>query len=110
MANFYPKQSGTTLTSFAIGAGHGKSPFLLDASALYSPITWVIPSNYGSLGDILTTDGSGGLSWASAGSASVSGSISGDNDLGLLGQTIIAKVDFGAASSMPYSISNMGTL
>ena len=107
MAN-YMSIKGTTQTSFQIGAGSGKYPFTLDASGLSSARTWIIPNSNGSLGDVLTTDGSGTLSWASPGSATISGVIIGDTDCGLTSSVITAMVDLGLASNMPYSTINLG--
>ena len=66
---FYPKQSGTTEQTFQIGAGHGKQPFLLDASGFTSPHTWVLPDSDGTGGYTLSTDGAGNLSWSAAGAS-----------------------------------------
>ena len=110
MAQYFPKQSGTTVTSFQIGSGTGKTPFTIDASGISTPTTWTIPSGNGSAGNVLTNDGFGGLSWASAGSASVSGVIIGDTICGLLGSVITAKVSFGNAADIPYSTINLGTV
>ena len=110
MAGFYPKQSGTTLDTFQIGAGSGKYPFTLDASGLTSNRTWVIPNSNGSLGDVLTTDGAGNLSWASPGSATISGVIIGDTDCGLISAVITAAVSFGNVGDVPYSTINLGTV
>jgi hypothetical protein len=107
MAN-YMSIKGTTQTSFQIGAGNGKQPFTLDASGLSSPRTWVIPDSNGSLGDVLTTDGAGTLSWAAPGAVTISGVIIGDTDCGLLSEIVTANVDFGLASNVPYSTMNLG--
>ena len=63
MGLYYPKQSGTTSTTFEIGAGYSKHPFILDASGFTSSRTWVLPNSNGSSGYVLSTDGSGNLSW-----------------------------------------------
>ena len=105
---FFPRQSGTTEQSFQIGAGHGKSPFVLNSSLLTAIRTWFLPNSDGTSGDVLTTDGAGHLSWATPGSASVSGVIIGDQDLGLITDIITANVDFGNAGNIPYSIMNLG--
>jgi len=62
--SYYPKQRGTTEQEFSIGAGTGKFPFTIDATSFTNPHNWVIPDSDGSLGDALTTDGSGNLSWS----------------------------------------------
>ncbi len=66
---FYPKQSGTTVQSFAIGAGTGKNQFTIDASSLTTNTTWIIPNGNGTAGYVLSTDGTGNLSWIAVGSA-----------------------------------------
>lgn len=101
---------GTTQTSFQIGAGHGKTPFTLDASGLSSARTWILPNSDGSLGDVLTTNGSGNLSWAAPGAVTISGVIIGDTDCGLLSEVVTSNVDFGLASNVPYSTMNLGVL
>lgn len=67
---FYPKQSGTTEQSFAIGAGHNKYSFTLDASTLTASRIWTLPNSNGYSGQVLSTDGSGNLSWITTGGAS----------------------------------------
>jgi len=109
MANFM-NIKGTTQTSFQIGAGNSKSPFTLDASGLSSSRTWVIPNSNGSLGDVLTTDGFGTLSWTSAGSATVSGLIIGDTDCGLISDIICARVDFTNVGDIPSNTINQGVV
>ena len=68
-SKYYPKQSGTTEQTFQIGAGHGKQPFTLDASGFTSPHTWVLPDSDGTSGFVLSTNGSGVLTWVPASSA-----------------------------------------
>ena len=101
---------GTTQTSFQIGAGNSKYPFTLDASGLSSPRSWIIPNSNGVLGDVLTTDGAGTLSWAAPGAVTISGIIIGDTDCGLLSEIITSNVDFGNAGDRPYSTMNLGAL
>ena len=98
------KLHGTTANSFDIGLN--KQTF--DASGLTSPRVWNLPNSNGTLGNVLTTDGSGGLSWAAPGAVTISGVIYGDQDLGLLSEVITARVDFGNAGDIPYSIMNLG--
>lgn len=73
MGKYIPKQSGTSESSFQINAA--SKPFTLDASALTSSQIWVIPDSSGSSGYILSTDGTGILSWVSnsAGSPNLDG-------------------------------------
>jgi len=107
MANFMSIK-GTTQREFQIGVGHNKFPFTLDANGLTSARTWVLPNSNGSLGDVLTTDGAGALSWAAPGAVTISGVIIGDTDCGLLSEIVTANVDFGSASNVPYSTMNLG--
>ena len=109
-SKYYPRQNGTTVTEFEIGAGTGKAAFKIDASSLTSPITWHIPTTNGSLGNVLTNDGAGGLSWASPGAATVSGVIIGDTDCGLISDIITAMVDFTNAGDMPSNTINLGSV
>lgn len=60
---YYPKQSGTTETSFALGKGYGKEPFTLDASTITAPTTWTLPDN---ASGYLQNDSTGALTWASS--------------------------------------------
>ncbi len=64
MSNYFPRQSGTTSETFQVGAGNGKFPFTIDASDLTSARTWVLPDSDGSPAYVLSTDGSGNLSWS----------------------------------------------
>jgi len=109
-SKFFPRQAGTTEQQFQIGAGHGKFPFTFDSSLLTTIRTWFLPNSNGVAGDVLTTDGTGHLSWATPGAASVSGVIIGDTDCGLLSEVITANVNFGNAGNIPYSTINLGAL
>ena len=60
---FFPKQAGTTETSFKIGVGHGKHSQTIDATGLTADRVWYLPNANGNSGDALTTDGFGYLSW-----------------------------------------------
>ena len=55
------KLKGTTENSFGIGL----QKQVLDASNLTTERTWILPDSNGSSGNVLTTNGSGGLSWGS---------------------------------------------
>ena len=107
-SKYFPRQAGTTEQQFQVGAGHGKFPFTFDSSLLTAIRTWFLPNSDGVSGDVLTTDGAGHLSWASAGSASVSGVIIGDTTCGLISDIITANVNFGAVGDIPYSTINLG--
>jgi hypothetical protein len=54
---------GTTRSSLSINAGHSKNTLTLDASALSGSYTLTFPSTTGSSGQVLSTDGTGTLSW-----------------------------------------------
>lgn len=58
------KLHGTTANSFDIGLN--KQTF--NATGLTSPRVWNLPDSNGTLGNALTTDGAGNLSWASSSS------------------------------------------
>lgn len=103
----FPYIGGTTNDTFSLNK---LSKFILDASGLTSTRIWRLPNSDGSNGNVLTTDGSGNLSWASPGAASVSGVIIGDTDCGLITDIITANVNFGAAGEVPYSTINLGVL
>jgi hypothetical protein len=66
---FYPRQSGTTETSFKIGVGHGKHSQTIDATGLTTDLVWRVPTDGGGFGYTLQTDGSGNLSWALPGAS-----------------------------------------
>lgn len=58
---------GTSVSTFAVG----KNKLTLDATNITEPRSWVFPNSNGFTGQVLTTDGTGNLSWANAGSGSV---------------------------------------
>ena len=70
MSNFYPRQAGTTNTTFTIGAGNGKVPFTIDTGVVATPSTWILPATNGTAGYVLSNDGTGTLSWVAVGAAS----------------------------------------
>lgn len=108
MAYNYTRQAGTTEQSFEIGAGSGKFPFKFNSSFLTSIRTWFLPNSDGAIGDVLTTDGGGNLSWAPPGVGTVSGVFIGDTDCGLIGSVITAAVDLGSSGNVAYSTINLG--
>lgn len=65
--NFIPNQRGTTNDKFKIGANSGVD---LDTSAVSSPYPFVFPPTAGTSGYVLSTDGTGNLSWVAVGAAS----------------------------------------
>jgi hypothetical protein len=121
MGLYYPKQSGTTIQTFAIGAGNGKHPFILDASSFTSSHTWKLPNSNGGSGYVLETDGSGNLSWvnpttsfvtsvSSGTGISVSGS-TGAVTIGNTGVTAVASTLSGVTfSASTGSVTLSGTL
>ena len=61
------KIKGTSEKSFEIGL---TNKFALDANNLTANRTWVLPDSNGTAGYVLSTDGTGNLSWAAGGSIS----------------------------------------
>ena len=78
--------SGTTNNSFSIGRLDGFRLIFAKNAAQISTLTFTFPTNYGALGQVLVTDGAGGLSWSSAigygtvlpGGSNISGAYDGD--------------------------------
>jgi hypothetical protein len=63
---YRPKQAGTTEDAFSIGLVNSG---LLDFSALTAPRLLKFPDSNGSTGYVLSTDGSGNLSWIAVGAS-----------------------------------------
>lgn len=67
MSKYFPRQDGTTVSSFQLNAS--KVPFKIDVTGFTVPITWTIPHDNGGFGYTLQNDGSGNLSWALPGAS-----------------------------------------
>ena len=61
---FIPRQNGTSVDSFSIGK------IKLDAGGVSSPWSFTFPGGPGTAGYVLSTNGSGVLSWIAVGAAS----------------------------------------
>lgn len=101
---------GTTEQSFSIGAGHNKYSFTLDASTLTAARTWVVPDSDGSSGQVLTTNGSGTLSWSTATAARLDYAIAYDYPTTPAGNAVAYSVrgtayGYGATSSADGSVA-----
>jgi hypothetical protein len=101
---------GTSVSSFAVG----KNRLVLDASNLTTTRSWIFPNSNGASGQVLSTDGSGNLSWIATGGTGTVTSIaaSGSQGVSISGSPITTSgtITIGLGAITPTSVSASGTV